>query len=168
MLKMKGISNTEIELISQLEFDKRYFFTSVDVDKITKNKTQRYNLIKNLLKKKRIVKLNKTKYYLIPIRAKSGSWAEEDFILVDEILEKDYVIGGWAAAHYYHLTEQIPMRTDVYTTRRQGKINVLSSRIVFHRTTRKRIKKAIVKNMRGHIFRIISKKEAKKWMKLRE
>jgi len=164
---MKGISATEIELISQLEFDKRYFFTSADVDKITKNKTQRYNFIKNLLKKKRIIKLNKTKYYLIPIKARSGSWAEEDFILVDEILEKDYLIGGWAAAHYYHLTDQIPMRTDVYTTRRQGKMDVLSSKLVFHRTTPQRIKKAVVKNMAGHAFRIISKQEAKKWVKLR-
>ncbi len=165
---MNGISKNEIELISKLEFDKRYFFTSADVDKITKNKTQRYNLIKNLLKKRRIVKLNQTKYYLIPIKAKSGSWAEEDFILADEILEKDYFIGGWAAANYYHLTDQIPMRTDVYTTRRQGKMEVLSSKLVFHRTTPQRIKKSVVKDLDGHPFRIISKRDAKRWMKSRE
>ena len=166
---MNGISKKEIELISKLEFDKRYFFASTDVDKIAKNKTQRYNLIKNLLKKKRIIKLNQHKYYLVPIRAKSGSWAEDEFTLVDEILgSKDYLIGGWAAANYYHLTDQIPMRTDVYTTRRQGKMNLLSSKLVFHRTTQERIKKALIKTQAGHPFRIVSKRDAKKWMKSRE
>ena len=165
---MKGISATEIELISQLEFDKRYFFTSADVDKITKNKTQRYNFIKNLLKKKRIIKLNKTKYYLIPIKARSGSWAEEDFILVDEILEKDYLIGGWAAAHYYHLTDQIPMRTDVYTTRRQGTYTLLGIRVVFHRTSKEKLKRAVTQRIKNHQFLILNKRKMKQWMKQKE
>lgn len=166
---MIGISKKEIELISWLEFNKKYFFTSYEVDKFTKNKTQRYNLIKNLLKKKRIVKLNRFKYYLIPIKAKSGSWAEDDFILADEMMNgEDYFIGGWAAANYYHLTEQIPMRTDIYTTKRQGSVRILSSRFIFHRTTKKRIEKAVTQIINGHTFRIIPKKEAKRWMKLRE
>ena len=67
---IKGLSKREIEIIANLEFDKKYFFTSEDIDKFSKNKVQRYNIIKNLLKKKRIVKLNKKKNYLIPIKAK--------------------------------------------------------------------------------------------------
>ena len=163
---MEPLSQREVGLISWLEFHKKYFFTSSDVDSFAKTRTQRYNMIKNLVRKKRIIKLNKVKYYLIPMRAKSGAWAEHPFIIVDEMMDgKDYIIGGWAAANYWHLTEQIPMRTDVYTTRRQGRIEVLNSRIVFHRTTKKRIDGAVAESVLGHRFRILSREESRAWLK---
>ncbi len=166
---LTGISKKEIELISKLEFDRKYFFTAEEVDNISKNKTQRYNIIKNLLKKKRIVKLNRHKYYLVPIKARTGLWTEDSLIIADEMLDgKDYLIGGWAAANYYHLTEQIPMQTDIYTTRRQGKIILFNHRYVFHRTTKEKTKRAVIRTITGHTFKIIPKTEAKKWMKLRE
>jgi len=166
---MKGISKKEIEIISCLEFDKKYFFTAADIDKQTKNKTQRYNLIKSLLQKKRIIKINRSKYYLIPIKAKSGSWVEHPFIIIDEICNsKDYFIGGWGAANYWRLTDQIPFRFDVYTTRRQNKIKVLNTQIFFHRTTTKKIgEQSTVRKVEDHDFKILNKREVRKWMKQR-
>ena len=165
---LKGISKKEIEIISWLEFNQKYFFTSVDIEKFSKDKTQRYNLIKNLLKKKRIVKLNKTKYYLIPIKAKSGSWSEHSFIIADEVCNsEDYFIGGWAAANYWKLTEQIPMRVDLFTTKRQGKVQVLNTRIVFHRTTKKRLQYFVTKKIEQHEFKILNREESKEWLKSR-
>lgn len=162
---MRGLSKKEIEIISWLEFNQKYFFSSEDIDEFSKNRTQRYNSIKNLLKKKRIVKLNRTKYFLIPIKAKSGSWAEHPFIIADEACSgKDYFIGGWAAASYWNLTDQIPMQTDIYTTRRQGKKIILNKRFVFHRTTKKRINRVVTEIIRDHEFRIQSKEDTKKWM----
>lgn len=166
---MQGLSKKEIEIISWLEFHKRYFFTVVEIEQFAKNKTQRYNIIKNLVKKKRIIKLNRQKYYLVPIKAKSGSWAEHPFILIDEICDgKEYIIGGWGAANYWHLTEQIPMGYDVYTTRRQGKVGVLNTRILFHRSSRKRIEKAVIKDIQGHPFRVEPKQDSLKWIHLLE
>ena len=166
---MIGLSKKEIEIISWLEFHEKYFFTSSDIDKFAGNMAQRYNIIKNLVKKKRISKLNKTKYYLVPIKAKSGKWSENPFIIVDEICNnRDYFIGGWAAANYWKLTDQIPMRTDVYTTRRQGKISILNTKIIFHRTSKKMLEKAVARFVQGHAIRILSKKESKKWLKSRE
>lgn len=166
---MKGISKKEIVLISALEFDKKYFFTSADVDAFAKNKTERYNLIKHLLKKRRIVKLNKHKYFLVPIQAKSGGWSENLYLTVDEIMDgKDYVIGGWAAANYWRLTDQIPFQFDVYTTKRQGKITLFHARIVFHRTTPGKVRRGVVQMLSNHPFRIISKKDMRKWIKSRE
>ena len=165
---MKGLSKKEIEIVSWLEFYEKYFFTTSDVEKFTEKKMQRYNIIKNLLKKKRIVKINRAKYYLVPIKAKSGVWSENPYIIADEACNgKDYFIGGWAAANYWGLTEQIPMRIDIYTTRRQGKIEVLNTRIEFHRTTKKRIRKAIKRKIGNHEIRILNKEDAKEWLKLR-
>lgn len=165
---MEGLSKKEIGIVSWLEFHNKYFFSSQDIENFSKNKTQRYNIIKNLLKKGRIVKLNKTKYYLIPIKAKSGSWSEHPFIIVDEMCDgKDYFIGDWAAANYWKLTEQIPIRVGIYTTRRQGKKTILNKKFVFHRTTKKRIKNTVMKEIEGHKFLVQSKENTRKWLKSR-
>lgn len=167
--KIKGLSEREVSIIAWLEFHQKYYFTAEDIKKFFKNKTQRYNTIKALLKKRRIIKLNRTKYYLVPIKAKSGGWAEDPFILVDEIMDsKDYYIGGWTAANYYRLTDQIPFWIEVYSAKRQGRKKIVNTGIIFKRTTSKRIEKAEVKSQAGHTFRIMNRREMKKWMKLRE
>lgn len=168
--KIESLSKREVEIIAWLEFYDKYFFSLEDIENFFSNKTQRYNTIKSLVKKKRIVKINKGKYYLIPIKAKSGKWTEDPFIIIDEIVNgNDYYIGGWGAANYWRLTDQIPFRYDVYTTRRQGKYKILGVEIFFHRTTKKNISnKAIIKKIQNHDFKIINKRDSKKWMKLKE
>ena len=72
--------------------------------------------------KERIIKINRQKYYLIPIRARTGKWTDNPHVVADEIFDgKSYFIGGWAAANYWKLTDQIPMQFDIWTTKRQGR-----------------------------------------------
>ena len=80
---------------------------------------------------------------------------------------KGYFIGGWAAANFWRLTEQIPMRMEVFTTKRQGIKKYLATTIIFKRTTKKRTARAITREMNGHTFRILSKEESKRWLKSR-
>ena len=163
---MKGISKKEMNVIASLEYEETYFFTSKDINKFVKSNEERYNLIKNLKNKGRIIKINRDKYYLIPIKAKTGKWSEHPFIIIDEICNSNnYLIGGWSAANYWKLTDQIPFQMDVYTSRRQGKIKILSTTIVFHRTTKNKIQKSISRNIKNHSIKILSKRETKKWMK---
>jgi len=139
---MKGLSKKEIELISSLEFEEKYFFTKEDVAPFITTENQRRHIIHKLMKKKRIIKLNKSKYYLIPIKAKTGKWYEDSFVMVDEVLNGDnYFIGGWAAANYWKLTDQIAMKIEVYTTKRQGIRKFLTTTIIFRRTSPKDLKK---------------------------
>src|SRR3989338_2553098 len=99
---IKQLSQKEVEVIAWLEFYEKYYFAVKDIEPFFKDKKQRYNFVQRLLKKKRIVKLNKQKYYLIPIKARTGGWSESSFSLVDEIMDgKDYFVGGWSAANYY-------------------------------------------------------------------
>ncbi len=168
-LEIKGLSKKETEIIAWLEFYQKYFFTIKEIEQFLKNKKNRYNIIQRLLKKKRIIKLNKEKYYLVPMKAKSGGWSEDSFVLADEIMNgKDYFIGGWAAANYWRLTDQIPFWIEVFSTKKQGRTKILNTGFIFRRTTSEKISKAIIKNIKKHPYRIMSKKEMKKWMKIRQ
>lgn len=166
---MKGLSEKEIEVISELEFSQKYYFTKDDIKHHFQSKGQVEDLIYRLQKKGRIIKLNRKKYYLIPIKAKSGKWTDNPFIIADQICDsKDYFIGGWAAANYWHLTDQVPMQIDVYTTRRQGKVRLLNNRFVFHRTSKRMTEKAVTERIGERNFRIISKETVSKWLKSKE
>ena len=167
---MKGISKIEIKVIADLEFRKKYYFTADDISSHFVNIKQRYNTLWILQQKGRIVRLNRKKYFLVPIKARYGKWTDYPIIIADEMGEgKDYFIGGWYAAHYWGLTDQVPMQVDIYTTKRQGKIELLNSRFVFHRTTAQKIKaKSVVRRVYQHPFRILIKREAKKWIKSRQ
>lgn len=167
---MNGISKTEIKVIADLEFKKRYYFTIDDILSHFVNVKQRYNTLRILQKKGRIIKLNRKKYFLVPIKARQGKWTDYPLIIADEICDgKDYFIGGWYAAYYWGLTEQVPLQLDVYTTKRQGTVELLNSRFMFHRTTPKRIKtNSIARKFHQHSFRILTKSEAKKWIKSKQ
>ncbi|MDO8460591.1 MAG: hypothetical protein Q7S74_05755 [Nanoarchaeota archaeon] len=167
--KIKSLSQKEVEIIAWLESYEKYFFSVKDIDFFFTNKKQRYNSIQRLLVKKRIIKLNKNKYFLVPIKARSGGWAENPFVIADEVMNgKNYFIGGWSAANYYRLTDQIPFWIEVYTTKRQGRKKIFNTGFIFRRTTENKIKKAVIKKLNKHEFRIMNKREMEKWMKLRE
>ena len=166
---MEGLSKKEIEIIAALEFDKKYYFTTKDITSYFEDKIQMTNTIYRLRKKGRIVRLNRNKYFLIPIKARTGKWTDDPLIVADEICDgQDYFIGGWYAAHYWRLTDQIPMQVDIYTTRRQGKIVLLNKRFVFHRTSKKNLKRAVTEKVDEHTFKILNRDETKKWMKSRK
>ena len=113
--------------------------------------------------------MNRNKYYLVPIKAKSGAWIEDSFITADEIMNgKDYFIGGWGAANYWKLTDQIPFQVDVYTTRRQGKYKLMNTKFIFHRTTKNNLSNAVIQTISNHTFKILKKEYSKEWLKSRE
>ena len=166
---MKGLSKNEIKAVADLEFGKKYFFRKADISQHFKDRKQMSNTLFTLKKKGRILKLGRDKYYLVPIKARKGRWFESPIIIADEMMDgKDYFIGGWYAAKYWRLTDQVPMQVDIFTTRRQGKTKMMNMRFVFHRTTKKRIERESVKQTaEGHGFRIISKEESRRWMRPR-
>ena len=165
---MEALSKKEIEVISNLEFEQKYFFTRADIKPFFEKDQQITDFVFGLKKKKRALKINRTKYYLVPIKARSGAWSEHPFIIADEICDgKDYFIGGWSAAKYWGLTDQIPMQVDIYTTRRQGKYKIRNMRFVFHRTTKQKIDAGIKREIEKHPFIICTKEEAEEWFKQR-
>lgn len=167
--KIKGLSKREVEIIAWLEFYKKYFFASKDISQFFKTKNTSYRGIQKLMAKRRIIKLNQNRYYLVPIKAKSGSWSEHPFIIIDEMCNSQgYYINGWASANYWHLTDQIPMAYEVYAPNKQGIKTILNTRIIFHRIKKVDKSKIVARKIGDHNFIIMDKKHSAKWMKLRE
>ncbi len=153
-----GLSSKELEVISSLEFEEKYYFSRDDVKGFFKNINLLNFYLHNLMKKKRVIKLNRSRYFLVPIKAKKGFWAEHPFIIVDEIMGgSGYFIGGAYARYYWKLIEQIPREIDVFSTKRQGTKTIFNIKINFHRTSKDYLKNAVQQRIAGHSFFILSK-----------
>ena len=163
---MKGLSKKEMQAVANLEFDGKYYFSRDDIAHLFKDKRQMINTLYTLHKKGRIHRLNKNRYFLVPIKARNGKWVDNPLIIADEMLNgKGYYVGGWYAANYWQLTDQIPFQVDIYTTKRQGKVTIMNTRFVFHRTTKKNLQKAVLQKIEEHPFRILDKEQTRKWLK---
>ncbi len=165
---LKGLSEREVRVIADLEFREKRFFTRDDVKHHFDSDSKVSYFIHRLKTKKRIVKLNRNKYYLIPIQSRTGKWSEDAFIIADEMMDgEDYYIGGWASAYYWKLTDQIPMKLEIFTNRRGGFAKILTETFLFKKTTQRRIDIAIEKKIKGHSFKILNKKDVRKWLQSR-
>lgn len=160
--KVKGLSNKEMEIVSYLELEQKRFFIKEDISQFFRSSNELRVYIHKLNKKYRIVKINKKKYYLIPIQAYKG-WSEHPFIIVDEMFNgRDYYVGGKAAANYWGLIDQIPTVIEVFSKKKQGTQELLGSVFKFRRI--RKIGKFVKRKIKDHNFLIASKEESKKWI----
>ncbi len=163
---MKSLSGKELEIISHLEFNRKYYFVREDIKKFFKNENLMNYYLYRLKTKGRIFKLNKEKYFLVPIKAKGGFWAEHPLVIVDEIMNsKNYYIGGAYAKYYWKYMEQIPREINVYSTRKQGSMRIFNIKINFKRVRKINSQDYVIRKIYGHIFNIATKKYTKKWIK---
>jgi len=165
---MKPLSEKEIKIVSELEFKEKYYFQKEDIMHHFADKIQLRNTIYRLSKKGRIIKINRNKYFLVPIKAYVGKWSDDPFIIADEMMNSDgYCISGWSAANYWHLTDQIPAIIEVSTNKRNGGCTILNNKFVFHKTTKEILNRAIIIKVGEHTAKMLSKEDAKRWLKHR-
>lgn len=165
---MARLSERAVRVIADLEFQEKYYFTKEDVRKHFDTDKQLYDFIYNQRKNLRIIKLNKDKYFLVPIKARHNVWTDNPIIVADEIMNgQDYYIGGWYAAKHWKLTDQVPMQIDIYSPNKFGKTKIMNKRYVFHRIRKEALKKGVKKKIDGHKFIIMNKKETEKWFSKR-
>ena len=158
-----GLSEKELAFISKLELKGQYFFTRSEIRDNFTSDNEMGVYLHRLKKKGRIVKINRSKYFLIPIKAVGRKWSEHPFILIDEIMEgKNYCIGGKAATYYWKLITQIPFEYVVYTTTKHGKMTLFNARINFRKI--RKLPNSVTKKIHGHKFVIATKKESEQWI----
>ncbi len=157
-----GLSGKEIEMVSYLELEGKRFFTRSDIKKFFKGQNEMGVYIHRLVRKGRVVKINRGKYYLVPIQAYQGKWSEHPFIIADEIFDgKRYCIGGKSAAHYWGYIEQIPAETEVFSTAKQGKREFFGFSIRIRRV--RKLPESVRIEIQGHGVMIATKEESGKW-----
>jgi len=162
---MVRLSDRAITVISDLEFQKKYYFKKGDIRKHFNSDKQLYDFIYNQRKNKRIIKLNKDKYFLVPMKARYRKWTDHPLIVADEIMNSsEYYIGGWYAAKFWGLTDQVPMQIDIYSNKKFGEMQIMNKRYVFHRVRKESLSKGIIRKIKEHQFIILKRKEAKKWI----
>jgi predicted transcriptional regulator of viral defense system len=160
----RGLSEKELLAISELELNQKYFFRLDDITKCFKNKNERNVYVYKLRRKGRIIKLNRHKYFLVPIKAPNSNWSEHPFILIDEIMDgKNYCIVGTASANYWKLSEQIPQVFEVWNNRKHKIINIFNAIICFKKHKLSDLPKSEKRQAYGHSFIIASKEESRRW-----
>ncbi|MBU0614707.1 MAG: hypothetical protein KJ601_01305 [Nanoarchaeota archaeon] len=161
----QSLSEKELKFISKLELKQKYFFIRDDIrDTFTSDNEMNVYLYR-LKKKGRIIKLNQTKYFLLPIKAVGSKWSEHPFIIIDEMMNgKDYCIVGKAAAHYWKLIDQIPFEYEVFTPKKHGTTTIFNARLRFRKKRTKNFPKTTKRMIENHEFVIATKKESKQWI----
>ncbi len=158
---MTGLSGREMAVVSSLELEEKRFFSKADIRRLFGSAGEMAVYIHRLRRKGRVVRLGKDRYYLVPIQAQDG-WAEHPFVVADEIFGgKAYYIGGKAAAHYWGLTDQVPMVVDVFSRTRQGTKKILGTTFVFRRI--RKMRAAVRREINSRHFLIAARKESKIW-----
>jgi len=158
----KSISQKELGFISELELKKKYFFKRSDIKQHFTSSNEMGVYLHRLMKKKRVIKINRSKYFLIPIKAIGSKWSEHPFIIIDEMMDgKNYCITGKAAAHYWKLIDQLPYEYEVYSTKRQGSYKIFNAKIGVHRV--RKLPKNVERKLEEHQFIIATKGVSKQW-----
>ncbi|MEA2031563.1 MAG: hypothetical protein U9N55_08245 [candidate division Zixibacteria bacterium] len=118
---MAGIGSKEAELIAHLsDKRKRVFSIAEAAEFMGVSRTSASDLALRLLKKKKLIKIEKAKYLIVPLEAwKTGEYTEEGIILASQIV-KPYYISYWTALSFYGWTEQ-PSRTIFIATTKPKK-----------------------------------------------
>lgn len=70
-----------------------------------------------------IERIERGKYLVVPLAARSGLYTLNEFVVGSELVEP-YAIGFWSALSYHGLTEQFPGTVFVQTTSRKKKRNL--------------------------------------------
>ncbi len=162
---MAGISKKELGFISRLELKRKYYFSRNDIRIHFRSDSELNVYIYRLRKKGRIVKLNRDKYFLVPVKAVKNKWVEHPFIVIDEMMNsKDYCIVGKAAANFWKLIDQIPFEYEVYAFNKKPKIvKIFNFRVNIKRRRKENMPNCVSRKIYGHQFIIAAKKESEKW-----
>lgn len=113
----KNLSKDELYLISRAEFEKQKLITTQFVQKLFPDKNKASRVLFFLTKKGRLLKIEKGKYVLVPLKAPNQQWMPNEFILASLWMgNAPYYIGYFTMYNYWGFTEQIPRTIFVLNT----------------------------------------------------
>ena len=95
-------------------------FTAEDAKEILQTTdSSAKHILMNLVRKRRLQRIERGKYLLIPEEAGVARfWAEEPWVIVPYLVD-EYYVGFWSAMNYWDMTEQIPYTVFVATKKQK-------------------------------------------------
>ena len=131
--------NLESRLLLTLEEKELSVFTKDDAKDILKTTDSSvWHILNGLIHKKRIRRIQRSKYLLIPAKAGiEGYWAESPWVVVPHLIDV-YYVGFWTAMNYWGMTEQIPYTVFVATTKRKRNLEFGNQRFEFVTLSKKK------------------------------
>ena len=129
----------ESKLLLTLEERGLSVFTTDDAkDVLGTSDPSIWHVLNGLVHKKRIQRIERGRYLLVPARAGvEGHWAESPWVIVSHLIDV-YYIGFWSAMNYWDMTEQIPYTVFVATTKRKRNLEYGNQRFEFVTLSKKK------------------------------
>ncbi len=129
---MTGIGPKEASLIAAVSGKGLRVFTVADVaDMLNISRVSASDLVLRLLAKRKLLRIEKGKYLLIPPEAwATGEYTEEGIIIASQMV-KPYYLSYWTALSFYGWTEQPSKTIFVATTKLKHPLSVQGITIKF-------------------------------------
>ncbi len=129
----------ESKLLLILEEKGLSVFTTDDAKNILKTTDSSiWHILNGLVHKKRIQRIERGRYLLIPAKAGiEGYWAESPWVIVPHLIDT-YYVGFWTAMNFWDMTEQIPYTVFIATTKRKRNLEYLKQRFEFVTLSKKK------------------------------
>lgn len=125
----RNLSKDELYLISRAEFEKQKLITTQFVQKLFPDKNKASRVLVFLTQKGRLIRIEKGKYILVPIKAPNQQWMPNEFVVADLWMgDTPYYIGYFTMYNYWGFTEQIPRTIFVLNTAKSCKKEIGSIR----------------------------------------
>ena len=118
----RNLSKDELYLISRAEFEKQKLITTQFAQKLFPDKNKASRVLVFLTQKGRLIRIEKGKYILVPIKAPNQQWMPNEFVVADLWMgATPYYIGYFTMYNYWGFTEQIPRTIFVLNTAKSCK-----------------------------------------------
>ena len=128
----------ETKLLFTLEEKGVKVFTIEDAKKILNTSSSVKHVLMNLIRKKRMQRIKKGTYLLVPARAGyEGYWTEEALAVIPHIIDM-YYVGFWTAMNYWGMTEQIPVTVFIAITKRKRDMGFAHQKFKFITLSKKK------------------------------
>jgi predicted transcriptional regulator of viral defense system len=125
----KNLSKDEVYLISRVEFEKQKLITTQFVQKLFPDKNKASRVLVFLTQKGRLIRIEKGKYILVPMKAPNQQWMPNEFVVADLWMgDTPYYIGYFTMYNYWGFTEQIPRTIFILNTAKSCKKEICGIR----------------------------------------
>jgi len=115
----------ELYLISRAEYEKQKLITTAFAHKLFPQSQIAAAVLDSLCRKGRLIKLQRGKYILVPIKAPNQQWMPNEFVVASLWMGTiPYYVGYFVMYHYWGYTDQVPQTVHILNTRHNAETKI--------------------------------------------